>query len=134
MNDPNAMELTSWWSDGPPVGVRNAAGLLSVIGGHTQVGGYGVFNDIGSMPLGTPVTFTDTTGVALRLYVVKVVTGIRKDDSTALQKALHEAPVAAVSVLMTCSGSLANVPGYGKSHPDNTLVFLGLEPPSSVGK
>ena len=121
------MGVAAYWSSGPKVGETGPDGLLSVILGHTQIGGYGVFNDIGQMPIGTPVTFTsDAPAASVQLKVLKIVDGIDKTDPTALVKVLQNAPPGAISALTTCSGLVKRLSGYGSSHQYNTVVFLGL--------
>lgn len=121
------MAVVAFWSSGPMVGETGTSGLLSVLLGHTQIGGYGVFNDIGNLPIGTLVTITsDTPATSVQLKVLKIVEGIDKSDPTALQQVLQSAPPGAISALATCSGLVKQLGGYGASHQYNTVVFLGL--------
>lgn len=119
------MSVVAWWSTGPQVGTTDG-GTISVMLGHTNIGGYGVFNDIGSLPVGTPVTVTNDQQTAVKLVVLQVVDGIDKKDPLKLASVLSNPPKGSISALATCSGIVQKLQGYGSSHQYNTVVFLGL--------
>jgi LPXTG-site transpeptidase (sortase) family protein len=115
---PDDMYTTTWWSSGPQPGSRGMAVVL----GHTQIGGYGVFNDLAKLKRG------DSIGVArgntiLKFQVMSVHTGISKKDPTALQTLLANHPSQARLALLTCSGYFNQ--SYRES-AENTVVFARL--------
>ncbi len=129
----NRFAVTSWWSDGPKVGELGTNGALAIILGHTQVKGYGVFNEIGAMVQGDQVIVAGKAGTTpIRLTTLKVVDQIDKTDETALVKVLQNAPEGAIAALVTCSGIVPDDPNR-QSHPQNTVVFLGLAPVQGSG-
>jgi LPXTG-site transpeptidase (sortase) family protein len=112
------MYTTTWWSSGPRPGGHGMAVIL----GHTQIGGYGVFNNLAKLKV------RDTIGVirgntTLRFVVEAVHTGISKKDPTALQSVLSEHPADARLALLTCSGHFNQ--SYRES-AENTVVFARL--------
>jgi LPXTG-site transpeptidase (sortase) family protein len=115
---PDDMYTTTWWSSGPKPG----SGAMAVILGHTQVGGYGVFNHLGSLHRGDTVMLTGS-GEPLRFAVVQVRTGISKTDPYALRKALAAHPADAALALITCSGTFDT--NYDQS-TENTVAFAEL--------
>lgn len=117
---PSDMYTTTWWSSGPKPG----SGAMAVILGHTQVGGYGVFNKLGSLHRGAKVLLTGS-GQPLHFAVVQVRTGISKTDPYALRKALAAHPADAALALITCSGTFDT--DYDQS-TQNTVVFASLLP------
>ncbi len=96
---PDDMYSTTWWSSGPQPGSTGMAVVL----GHTQVGGYGVFNRLGSLHPGDVVDLT-SAGRTLRFAVISVRAGIPKTQAGALQRTLQRHPPAAGLALLTCSG------------------------------
>ncbi|WP_330180086.1 class F sortase [Nocardia sp. NBC_01503] len=97
---PDDMRSTTWWSEGPAPG----SGGLAVILGHTQIGGgYGVFNDIGTLGPGERI---DVTGVdaAASFVVREVVSGIDKRDPGNLSRVLSDHADTAGIALITCGG------------------------------
>lgn len=115
---PDDMYTTTWWSSGPQPGSRGMAVVL----GHTQIGGYGVFNNLATLKPG------DAVGVShrhttLKFAVVAVHTGISKKDPTALQTLLANHPKQARLALLTCSGYFNQ--SYRES-AENTVVFAKL--------
>jgi LPXTG-site transpeptidase (sortase) family protein len=117
---PDDMYTTTWWSSGPKPG----SGAMAVILGHTQIGGYGVFNRLGSLHDGARVTVTGQ-GKVLHFDVVSVRTGISKTDPYALRKALERHPADAALALITCSGTFDT--NYDQS-TENTVAFATLSP------
>ena len=115
---PDDMYTTTWWSSGPKPGSDAMAVLL----GHTQVGGYGVFNKLGSLSRGARVTVTGD-GRTVRYAVIGVRTGISKTDPYALRKALEAHPPGAALALITCSGTFNT--DYDQS-TENTVAFAKL--------
>jgi hypothetical protein len=118
---PTSMRTTSWWSDGPQPGSRQMAVLL----GHTQVGGYGVFNDLGKLHDGAPVTLRAANGDTLQLRVLgSPVTGLDKATS-ALADALTRHPAGAAVAFVTCGGQFDKGADASK---DNVVVFASVVP------
>ena len=115
---PHDMYTTTWWSSGP----RPGSGAMAVILGHTQVGGYGVFNKLGALPDGARVTITGS-GNPLQFQVIAVHTGISKTDPYALRNALTAHPAGAALALITCSGTFDR--NYDQS-TENTVAFAKL--------
>lgn len=124
--------VTTWWSSGPKVGTTNANGALAIILGHTQINGYGVFNDLGKMENGDPVITSSGGTATVKLKVKKVVTAIDKRDESALMNVLQNPPEGAVAALITCSGLISEEAGH-QSRPENTVVFLELDPLQGLG-
>jgi Sortase domain len=113
---PESMRTVSWWSDGP----RPGSGQMAVLLGHTQVGGYGVFNDLTRLRAGDPVTLTSSDGSVLRLTVLGApVTGLDKSTS-ALADALNGHPAGADIALVTCGGPFDEA---ARQSEDNDVVF-----------
>lgn len=97
---PADMRSTTWWSEGPEPG----SGGLAVILGHTQIGGgYGVFNDIGTLRSGDRI---DVTGRdrSTSFLVRDVISGIDKRDPGRLSQVLSEHAETAGIALITCGG------------------------------
>lgn len=118
---PGSMRTTSWWSDGPEPG----SGQMAVILGHTQVGGYGVFNDLGRLRPGSPLTLSAANGDTLRLQVLGApVTGLDKATS-ALANTLDHHPAGAAVALVTCGGQFDQA---AHASEDNVVVFASLVP------
>jgi sortase (surface protein transpeptidase) len=115
---PDDMYTTTWWSSGPHPG----SGAMAVLLGHTQVGGYGVFNELGALPDGARVTITGA-GNPLQFQVIAVRTGISKTDPYALRNALTAHPADAALALITCSGTFDR--NYDQS-TENTVAFAKL--------
>jgi hypothetical protein len=115
---PDDMYTTTWWSSGPQPGSRSMAVVL----GHTQIGGYGVFNKLAQLKPTQVIGLTRGTTI-LRFEVLAVHTGISKKDPTALQTTLAHHPTAARLALLTCSGNFNQ--GYRES-AENTVVFAKL--------
>ena len=115
---PDDMYTTTWWSSGPQPG----SAAMAVILGHTQVGGYGVFNKLGSLPDGAHVSVTGD-GRTLEFAVIGVHTGISKTDPYALRDALAAHPAGAALALITCSGTFDT--NYDQS-TENTVAFARL--------
>jgi sortase (surface protein transpeptidase) len=115
---PDDMYTTTWWSSGPQPG----SGAMAVILGHTQVGGDGVFNKLGSLHYGAHVSVTGD-GRTLEFDVIGVRTGISKTDPYALRKALAAHPADAALALITCSGTFDT--DYDQS-TENTVAFAKL--------
>jgi sortase (surface protein transpeptidase) len=113
---PKSMRTVSWWSDGP----RPGSGQMAVVLGHTQVGGYGVFNRLAQLRPGDDVTFTSSDGSVLRLKVLNApLTGLDKSTS-ALADALNGHPAGADVALVTCGGPFDTSAGQSE---DNDVVF-----------
>jgi hypothetical protein len=116
---PTSMRTTSWWSDGPEPG----SGQMAVILGHTQVGGYGVFNRLGQLRAGAPLTLRAANGDTLRLQVLGApVTGLDKATS-ALADTLNGHPAGADVALVTCGGTFDRQAGASE---DNVVVFASV--------
>lgn len=115
---PDDMYSTTWWSSGPKPGSRGMAVIL----GHTQIGGYGVFNDLARLKPGAVIGVARGT-TTLRFVVLSVHTGISKKDPAALQTTLSEHPADARLALLTCSGYFNQ--GFRES-AENTVVFAKL--------
>lgn len=109
---------TAWWADGP----RPGAADMAVILGHAAVGGYGVFEGLPTVPIGSVVGVTGH-GALLRYVVTEVRTGLPKSDPEALAAALTNPPPGTGLALVTCSG---DVDPSRRSHEDNTVVFARL--------
>lgn len=118
---PSSMRTTSWWSDGPQPG----SGQMAVILGHTQVGGYGVFNKLGRLQPGSPLTLSAANGDTLRLQVLGApVAGLDKATS-ALANTLDHHPAGAAVALVTCGGQFDR---DVHASEDNVVVFASLVP------
>jgi hypothetical protein len=118
---PTSMRTTSWWSDGPEPG----SGQMAVVLGHTQVGGYGVFNKLGRLQPGSPLTLSAANGDTLRLRVLgRPVTGLDKATS-ALADTLDHHPAGAAVALVTCGGPFDR---DARASEDNVVVFASLAP------
>jgi hypothetical protein len=116
---PVSMRTTSWWSDGPKPG----SGQMAVVLGHTQVGGYGAFNDLGKLRAGQPFTLRAANGDTLRLQVLgSPVTGLDKATS-ALADTLAHHPAGAAVALVTCGGAFDE---KARQSEDNTVVFASV--------
>jgi hypothetical protein len=116
---PTSMRTTSWWSDGPEPG----SGQMAVILGHTQVGGYGVFNKLGRLQPGAPLTLQAANGDTLRLQVLgRPVTGLDKSTS-ALADTLNGHPAGADVALVTCGGAFDE---QADASEDNVVVFASV--------
>ena len=118
---PTSMRTTSWWSDGP----RPGSGQMAVILGHTQVGGYGVFNRLGTLRAGEPVYLQDAAGDTFRLQVLGApLTGLDKSTS-ALADALDGHPANAAVAFVTCGGRFDQ---SVRQSEENVVVFASLAP------
>jgi LPXTG-site transpeptidase (sortase) family protein len=115
---PDDMYTTTWWSSGPQPGSRGMAVVL----GHTQIGGYGVFNNLAKLKRGDPIGLSHGH-TTLKFAVIAVHTGISKKDPTALQTLLANHPKQARVALLTCSGYFNQ--SYRES-AENTVVFAKL--------
>ncbi len=115
---PDDMYTTTWWSSGPRPGSRGLAVML----GHTQIGGYGVFNKLANLKPGDAIGVT-RNNTTLRFSVLSVHTGISKRDPRALQTLLANHPALARLALLTCSGTFNQ--GFHES-AENTVVFAKL--------
>lgn len=118
------MYQVAWWSDGPRAG-EHKDGQIPILLGHTQINGYGVFNDIGNLKSGQILTIAAADPHKVQRYKVlgKPIGKIRKDDATALLNVLQHAPKEADLAVITCSGG---VDASIVSHKDNTVVFFTL--------
>ncbi len=116
------MVTTTWWSSGPNPGDPGMAIVL----GHTQIGAYGVFNDLGKLKPGSDAFVSDGQAT-LHFRVIRVQERISKKDPTALQAALTNQPTDARLAFVTCSGYFD-----GTESEDNTIAFLSLIQPGSV--
>lgn len=110
------MMTTTWWSSGPKPGAPGTAVIL----GHTQIGGYGVFNHLGQLRAGQVVGVSGH-GVTLKFEVILTRSGIKKTDATALRGTLEHPPAGARLALITCSGHF-----NGHESVENTVVFAKL--------
>jgi asparagine synthetase B (glutamine-hydrolysing) len=121
---PKAMYQVAWWSDGPRAG-EHKDGQIPILLGHTQIGGYGVFNNIGNLKPGQVLTLTAKDPQKVQRYKVlqMPIDHISKDDASALLNVLQHAPKEADLATITCSGS---VDASIQSHKDNTVVFFAL--------
>lgn len=118
---PADLSTVGWWRDGVQLGKGGMAVLL----GHSQVGGgYAVFNRIGELRPSAEI-FVETSDGRQRAtaVVTEVVTGISKDDATALQTALARNAPSSDLALVTCSGPFDT--GVSESE-QNTVVFARL--------
>ncbi len=118
---PADLSTVGWWRDG----VRLGRGGMAVLLGHSQVGGgYAVFNRIGELrPPDEIVVETSDGRQRATAVVTKVVTGIPKDDATALQTTLASNAPSSDLALITCSGPFDT----GRSESEqNTAVFARL--------
>jgi Sortase domain len=115
---PDDLYTTTWWSSGPKPGSSGMAVVL----GHTQIGGYGVFNKLAKLKPAQVIGLTHGN-TTLRFEVLAVHTGISKKDPTALQTTLAHHPAAARLALLTCSGNFNQ--GFRES-AENTVVFAKL--------
>lgn len=121
--DPRAFEVVTWWSSGPKLGERRD-GVLPVLLGHTSSRKYGVFNQLGKLPIGaTTIVSSQDAKIIATLELIKVVTDIPKDDPSALKKVLMSAPADADAAAITCSGTLVTTPSGAVSHEENTVAF-----------
>ncbi len=124
-------KIVAWWSSGPKIGDTSSVdGVLvyPVLLGHTWSSGSAVFNEIGKLQAGDPVTLSAGTSATAKLVVSKVIAQIDKSDTSALQRVLQSAPPGTAAAMVTCSGQLQNVLDGGRSHEDNTVVFLTWSP------
>lgn len=121
---PGGPFTTVWWEEGPRPGEDG----LAVVLGHTRASRAAVFNDLLDVEAGSPVGITGSTAageeVVARYVVSEVVTGIAKEDPTALRAVLDSPPPGATLALITCSG---DVDDERSSREDNTVVFATLE-------
>ena len=78
---------------------------MAILLGHSQVGGYAVFNRLSELRPGDQVTVVDGTGGARADFrVTRVVTGVPKNDPEALRRVLSENAHSAQLALITCGG------------------------------
>lgn len=106
-----------WWADGPLIDSPGMAILL----GHSQVGGYGVFNRLGELHPGDHVTVIDSTDSARADFrITGVVAGIPKNDPEALRRVLSDNAQTAQLALITCGGDFN--PSY-RASADNVVAF-----------
>ena len=106
-----------WWADGPLVGVPGMAILL----GHSQIGGYAVFNRLGELHAGDQVTVVDGTGSSRAdFHITQVVADVPKNDPQALRRVLSENAESAQLALITCGGDFN--PSY-RASADNVVAF-----------
>lgn len=125
-NSVDPWAIAAYWSDGPKLGeVNTANNVIAVVLGHTVSSTVGAFRDIGTLAAGTEVIFTDRQGAIVRLQVLEVRNGVAKSGTDTLYDTLKARPADAIAALVTCSGDTQNLPGFGTSHEDNTVVFLG---------
>lgn len=116
---PDNMYTTTWWSSGPRPGGRGMAIVL----GHTQIGGYGVFNRLGTLRPGAVIGLAHGDRV-LRFSVITVERGISKRNADGLRNVLANHPPPARLALLTCSGRFN---GAVRASAENTVVFARLE-------
>jgi sortase family protein len=107
-----------WWQSGPLPGTSRMAIML----GHHEIGGYGVFNNLGSLRLGQEIMI-EGQGTVLHFIVIGSHSGIPKSSATALDAVLQKAPSGSRLALITCSGEVNSALN---SHEDNTVVFAKL--------
>jgi hypothetical protein len=93
---------------------------MAVILGHTQIGGYGVFNRLSELRPRQRATVS-SAAASLTFEVITVRSGIPKSDARALNRVLVSHPAAARLALITCSGHF-----NGRESAENTVVFLRL--------
>ncbi|MCB0938430.1 MAG: class F sortase [Mycobacterium sp.] len=106
-----------WWADGPLVGAPGMAILL----GHTQIGGYAVFNRLGELHPGDQVVVADSTGSARADFrVTRVVSDVPKNDPEALRRVLSENAKDAQLALITCGGAFN---ASYRASADNVVAF-----------
>ncbi|MGV1089634.1 MAG: class F sortase, partial [Mycobacterium sp.] len=112
--DPSSV---GWWAEGPLISASGMAILL----GHSQVGGYAVFNRLGELHPGDQVTVIDGTGNSRAdFHVTQVVTGVPKNDPEALRRVLSDHAQSAQLALITCGGDFN--PSY-RASADNVVAF-----------
>jgi hypothetical protein len=116
------MYTTTWWSantngDREP---RPGDPGMAIILGHTQIGAYGVFNDLGNLHPNQQVAVSNRQ-TTLTFAVIAVKAGIPKSDASALSRVLASHPAAARLALITCSGHF-----NGRESEENTVAFLRL--------
>jgi LPXTG-site transpeptidase (sortase) family protein len=119
---PPDMYTTTWWSasaQGTPEPRPGSAGMAIMLG-HTQIGAYGVFNDLGQLKPGQ-LAGVSSGKVTLTFQVLAVKRDIPKTDAAALSRVLGDHPQTARLALITCSGHF-----NGRESVDNTVVFLQL--------
>jgi hypothetical protein len=98
---------------------------MAVVLGHTQVGGYGVFNKLAGLQPGSPLTLSAANGDTLRLQVLgRPLTGLDKATS-ALAETLNHHPAGAAVALVTCGGQFDR---DAHASEDNVVVFAALVP------
>ena len=118
---PADLSTVGWWRDGSRLGDQGMAVLL----GHSQVGGgYAVFNRLPQLRIGDELLIeTANAGERTTLRVTRVVTGIPKDDESALQAALSTNAQSADLALITCSGPFDTASSESE---ENTAAFARL--------
>ena len=106
-----------WWVDGPLIGAPGMAILL----GHSQVGGYAVFNRLGELHAGDQVTVVDGAGSSRADFrIIKVLAGVPKNDPEALRRVLSDNAESAQLALITCGGDFN--PSF-RASADNVVAF-----------
>ncbi|MCP9621149.1 class F sortase [Nocardia otitidiscaviarum] len=124
---PADMRSTTWWSEGPEPGSQG----LAIILGHSQIGGgYGVFNDIGSLRPGDRVEVAGSASSA-GFLVREVISGVSKRDPHRLSSVLSDHANTAGIALVTCGGSFD--PDRRVSE-DNVVVIAELMAPARRGR
>lgn len=118
----NDVYTTVWWSANArgDAAARPGDPGMAVILGHTQIGAYGVFNDLGQLRTNETAAVSDGH-VTLTFAVINVRSGIPKSDAGALTRVLVAHPGAARLALITCSGHF-----NGRESAENTVAFLSL--------
>ncbi len=122
---PADMITTTWWdadSNGNPKPKPGDPGMAIILG-HTQIGGYGVFNDLGTLKPGDDVFILDDATTKHFRVIGDPISGIPKEDGDALKTALENHPANAGLALLTCSGDFDS---SIRESDENTVVFLEL--------
>lgn len=114
---PDDMYHIVWWKTGPPLG---QPGGMAVFIGHHQIGGFGVFNDLGELKPGQ-TAMVEGDGLVIHLQAISVQANLPKDDAEALPNAIDHHPAGADAAFITCSGKV-----HGTSHDDNTVVYFAI--------
>ncbi|WP_341268247.1 class F sortase [Gordonia malaquae] len=112
---PDDMTSVARWSDGPAFSETGMAVVL----GHTQIGGPAVFNNLGSLPIGSEVEIVDR-GTSFRYRVSGHALRVPKTNPMALAHVLDKARIRADLALITCDGPFDST---ARASEDNTIVF-----------
>ena len=94
---------------------------MAILLGHSQVGGYAVFNRLGELHAGDQVTVVDGAGSSRADFrIIKVLAGVPKNDPEALRRVLSDNAESAQLALITCGGDFN--PSF-RASADNVVAF-----------